>query len=91
MKPTTGRIVHYVLEDGPAKWQVRPAIVVAPCLERFPGSNYTRDECQLQVFVDGSNDFPISNPGGSVWRTSVPRDDNRTPGTWHWPARVDAK
>lgn len=88
-KPSMGRIVHYVAPEG----VTRPAIIIAPCIERFPGSNYTRDECQLHVYFDGTNDMPwsperkmaeVPNP----WRTSVPYDENKAVGTWHWPPRV---
>lgn len=80
---------------------IRPAVIIAPCLERFPGSDYRREECQLNVFWDGENDDPTrgtfrpAKTDGSpdfsaprAWRTSVPHDENKAPGTWHWPPRV---
>lgn len=84
-KPSAGRIVHYNAEGV----GVRPAVIIAPCLERFPGSGYTRDECQLHVFFDGTNDavYPATE-APSPWRTSVPYDAAGAPGTWCWPPRV---
>jgi len=75
-RPSVGRIVHYVLPDGPSAGAHRPAIIVrvwsAQCV-------------QLQVFTDGSNDGP-GYKSGLVWRTSVllGLDEN----TWHWPEFV---
>ena len=85
MKPSAGRVVHYVLSGGPENGKVRPAIIIAPCVERFPGSSYVRDECQLHVFLDGENDTQY---GYFTWATSVPYDAGGSPGTWHWPPRV---
>lgn len=79
---TEGRIVHYVLPDG----QHRPAIVVR-VWDRNPDDPIGC--CQLQVFVDGSNDhhqISANEVGhGTVWRTSVRCDEvGKAPGTWHW-------
>lgn len=82
MKPTSGRIVFYVSPDHGDQVVIRPALIIAPCLERFPDSNYQREECQLHVFWDGTNDGPnFSAP--TAWRTSVPHDEDKKPGTWH--------
>lgn len=83
-KPSAGRVVHYVND----KAEVRPAIVIAPCSERFPGSGYTRDECQLHVFFDGTNDSEDGKAPPNPWRTSVPFDAHGGANTWHWPPRV---
>jgi hypothetical protein len=94
MTPTIGRIVHYVMTPTEragslgAAGQHRPAIIIAPCNERFNTTSYTREECQLAVFIDGSNDIPGNTPGGTLWATSVPHDEDCAPGTWHWPERV---
>ncbi len=83
MKPSIGRIVHYVL-DGDHHQAVgshRPAIIV-----REP---WTPEMLNLQVFTDGENDGP-RNVSGIVWRTSVHQDEEtKAPGTWHWPERED--
>jgi hypothetical protein len=74
-----GRIVHYVLPDGPHAGEHRPAIVVRVWSE--VGVN-------LQVFMDGANDR-VSGPG-VVWATSVLYADpaEHKPRTWHWIERA---
>lgn len=86
MNPTIGRIVHYVLGGGRSEGQHRPAIIIDECNHRFGVNGYTREECQLMVFPDGTNDgFPTTAP---MWATSVPHDEEtKAPGTWHWPER----
>lgn len=95
MKPSSGRIVLYVSSEHGSEVVIRPAVVIATCNDRFPGSNYTREECQLHVLWDGTNDaigprcYPLAGPvAPSPWRTSVPHDEGKAPGTWHWPPRV---
>lgn len=76
---TAGRNVHYVLPDGRSKGEHRPAIVVKLCP---PEWNYPDGAVQLQVFVDGTNDYP--DAAGSLWRTSVLYSEGKEAGTWHW-------
>ncbi|HEY0756890.1 MAG TPA: hypothetical protein VGD98_23255 [Ktedonobacteraceae bacterium] len=81
-----GEIVDYVLPTGRNAGQHRPAIVV-----RIWETPLTRQlkAVQLQVFIDGSNDFEHGQPGtlgGLLWATSVLQDEERKqPGSWHWP------
>lgn len=82
MKPTMGRIVHYVLssQDGTMDHKVgqhRPAII----------THCWSDTCvQLQVFTDGTNDRLKGEP--VIWVTSVTHDEDEKKGrTWHWPER----
>lgn len=71
-----GRIVRYVLPDGPSAGQIRPAIVVRVWDQGNGCAN-------LHVFLDGSND-----EGANAWQTSCVFDpEERKPGTWHWPTR----
>ena len=81
MKPSVGRIVHYVLPSGQVGAH-RPAIVV----HVWPGGSgnpYPDGETvQLQVFMDGSNDWYFTS---IHWATSVTHDEGKAPGTWHWP------
>ena len=73
---TVGRIVHYVLPDGPYAGDVRPAIVVRVWNQDLGAVN-------LQVFTDQSND---GFDTGVVWATSVVHDqETKKPRTWHWP------
>ena len=88
---TEGRIVHYVLEDGPSKGQHRPAIVVQDWKQENGLIN-------LQVFTDGLNDdytttytnrvddheTAILVPQNATWCTSVHYSEEKEPGTWHW-------
>lgn len=75
MKPSIGRIVHFVLAPG-----TNPvaAIIVA----------VWTDTCvNLRIFQDGSNSQPTQF---SEWITSTTFDDSETPQvrTWHWPPKV---
>ena len=82
MKPTIGRIVHFV-QTKPAHYgdvHVHlPAIIVA----------VWGDTCvNLKVFTDGTNsDAEETKP--VKWVTSVTLDETESPQprTWHWPER----
>lgn len=95
-QPTIGRLVHYVLEHGPAKGEHRPALIVA-------GPWGEDGTANLQVFLDTDelgrhNDAPSTwpeeyRPDGLAglqlfWATSRQFDAEKAPGTWHWPERV---
>jgi hypothetical protein len=79
---TEGRIVHYVPEVGGH----RAAIIVR-------NWHTPRGSCNLQVFLDGSND-KYCGPNveecdrGIAWRSSVLFDAELKPGTWHWPEKT---
>jgi len=77
--PSIGRVVHYVLSDGPHAGEHRPAFIV---------QIWSGGYCNLQVFVDGTNDYP--DYIGSVWATSVEYSAEPKPRTWHWPEFVPA-
>ena len=82
MKPTIGRIVHFVQKNpvGYGEGVVHlPAIIVAVWGEAC---------VNLQVFTAGTN----SDSGETnrvKWTTSVTLDETEDPqpGTWHWPER----
>ena len=85
--PSIGRVVHYVLEAGPHQGEDRPALIVKVW------GDTPRSAVNLQVFVDGSNDY-YRDQGPeplTLLRTSKLRDDTKVPGTWHWPEYVPAK
>ncbi|WP_080058991.1 hypothetical protein [Spirosoma aerolatum] len=74
VKPTIGRIVHYVpfensIEASNHAKEV-PAIVVAAWGEGAL--------VNLKVFTDGIYD---------TWRPSTRYSEEKEPGTWHWPER----
>lgn len=73
---TEGCIVHYVLPDGSHAGEHRPAIVVKVW-------NQNQGYVNLQVFVDGTNDYPTTY-NGTVWATSIPFSEDPQPRTWHW-------
>ena len=79
---TEGRIVHYVPEVGGH----RAAIIVR-------NWHTSGGSCNLQVFLDGSND-KYCGPNveecdrGIAWRSSVLFDAELKPGTWHWPEKA---
>ena len=82
MKPTIGRIVHFV-QKKPAGYGDAlvhlPAIIVA----------VWGDTCaNLQVFTDGTNS-DSEETNRVKWVTSVSLDESETPQprTWHWPER----
>lgn len=89
MKPTIGRIVHFVQEkppqyqpkDGPKLFVHLPAIITA----------VWGDICvNLQVFTDGSNsEIDGTNFRSVKWITSATLDASETPAarSWHWPER----
>lgn len=76
-----GRMVHYVLPEGPSIGEHRPAVIVAIW-------NHETGACNLQVFVDGSNDaFPRMQ--GTLWATTALYDsENKAGHTWHFPEHV---
>ncbi len=82
-KPSVGRIVHYVLPDGPSKGEHRPAVIVKVW------TNNPHLGVQLQVFTDGLNDGTTYKTG-LFWATSVPYADpsENKPHSWHWCEKV---
>jgi hypothetical protein len=69
---TEGRIVRYVLDDGPHAGESRAAVVVK-VWDRETGC------VNLQVFLDGENDGD-----SKAWVTSVFYSEEHDPRTWHW-------
>lgn len=81
-----GRIVHYVLPEGPNQGEHRPAVVVR-AWGRYPhASPEASGMVNLQVFFDGTNDGHGLNT--QPWRTSVHYSEEQLPGTWHWIERA---
>jgi hypothetical protein len=82
MKPTIGRIVHYVL---PGSGKHRPALIVEDWGNGKAEAVPMGSACNLRVFLDGSNDG--SDWKDSGWPASVCYDAEMKGGTWHWPER----
>jgi len=74
-----GKIVHYVLPDGPYLGEHRPAIIIKA---------WSPETVQLGVFMDGTNDG-LSDGQLMAWQTSVLHDKNLGVGTWHFPEDTD--
>lgn len=77
MKPSIGRIVHFVVDYG-NEGKIAPAII----------TQVWSDTCvNLRVFYDGTNHAPS---GTEEWKTSCAYDEREKPDprTWHWPPRV---
>jgi hypothetical protein len=75
MKPSIGRIVHYVAygtEGGPYPKGVHHAAVIT-ALAR--DATNPRDEVNLCVFYENGTSFKLN----------IPYDAEQRPGTWHWP------
>lgn len=88
-QPSIGRIVHYVLPEGPRRGEIRPAVIVRV----FTGVDAPINPgmCNLQVLLDGGNDGLEGGLGGVVWKGSVLHSaatEAPVAGTWHWPPRV---
>lgn len=102
MKPTIGRIVHFVLANG----QHRAAMVT----NAWDSPSDHPDHCNLTVYLDQSNDLTVFARGdghltfeikpdrsletaydmknGTLAAGSVSQDEaDKAPGTWHWPER----
>jgi hypothetical protein len=82
MKPTIGRIVHFVQKKPAGYGDVLvhlPAIIVAVWSESC---------VNLQVFTDGTNSDD-QNMSPVKWVTSASLDASENPQarTWHWPER----
>jgi hypothetical protein len=95
VKPTIGRIVHYVshgspvLPDGTQKYQPLPraAIVTAvpEHLEQEPYDGCPNDGTSLPIVAS----LCILNPTGMFFDPAVPYSEDPTAGgTWHWPPRA---
>lgn len=71
MKPSVGRIVHYVSYGTPGgeyESECRAAVVVAVTSEEFL-------------------DLAVLNPTGLFFNQNVEYSPEPTGGTWHWPER----
>lgn len=75
-KPSCGRIVHYVAFGT-------------------PGGEYKPGQCRPAIVTE-VNDIATENIKATIFQTegaftkqSLPHDEGRAPGTWHWPEQVE--
>jgi hypothetical protein len=82
MKPTVGRIVHYVSYGTPGgeyQSECRAAVVTAV-------DNY-QDQGDVPTHI-GHVDLCVLNPEGMFFNKGVLQDESLIKGgTWHWPER----
>lgn len=89
MKPTIGRIVHFV-QEKPAQYQPKDGPKLLVHLPAIITAVWGETCVNLQVFTDGGNsEIDGTNFRSVKWITSVSVDptDNPQPRTWHWPER----
>lgn len=77
-KPVTkGRTVMYVVPaitpDQPKPLEAQNGAEILPAIVV---ATWSENVANLRVFCDGFE---------TTWRTSVKYDENKAPGTWHWP------
>ncbi|MFF7837553.1 hypothetical protein ACFZC6_01765 [Streptomyces ossamyceticus] len=90
MKPSVGRIVHYVSYGTPGDEytsQCRAAVVteVPEYLVAEP-----MDGCPNGTDGEWIASLAVLNPTGAFFNENVPQDENEhSGGTWHWPERTD--
>lgn len=80
MKPSVGRIVHYVSYGTPGGEydSVCRAAVITEVNEPV-------DQFDLHPMVA----LCVLNPTGQFFNTGIAYDERKRPGTWHWPERVE--
>lgn len=85
MRPSVGRVVHYVSYGTPGgefPSTCRAAIVTATngLVQYRPGVEVASD---AEVV-----DLAVLNPEGLFFNRGVVQDEAKARGTWHWPERV---
>jgi hypothetical protein len=85
MKPTIGRIVHFV-QEKPASYQPKEGPRVLVNLPAIITAVWGGTCVNLQVFTDGTNSDEM-NMAAVKWVALASLDASETPQprTWHWP------
>lgn len=82
MKPSVGRIVHYVSHGTPIRedgTQAFPSVCRAAMVTEvteYPGDEFAVGLC-------------VMNPTGLFFHRGVEQGGTQEAGCWHWPERVD--
>lgn len=80
MKPSVGRIVHYMARgsaDGAYPPVCRAAIITQVHYDVDPDTG------------EGYVGVAVLNPSGMFFHESIDYDKDSAPGSWHWPERVE--
>lgn len=96
VKPSVGRIVHYVSfgtpirEDGTQVYtsECRAAVIT----QVLPLDEMDTAQAEIEQWDESATcivGVAVLNPTGMFFHPSLPYDPNRAGGTWHWPERVD--
>ena len=72
-EPTVGRIVHYVSYGTPGG--------------EYP--SVCRAAIITEVGICEQVALAVLNPSGMFFNECVSHNEGRSPGTWHWPERVE--
>jgi len=77
MAPGVGRIVHYVAYGT-------------------PGGEFPARVCRAAVITEVTNATNVEdvgvcvlNPTGQFFNREIQHDESKSPGTWHWPERIE--
>ena len=91
MKPSVGRIVHYVSYGTPGGEYASEcrAAVVAAVPEHLPDSLEPLDGCPNGTQDVWVASLVVLNPTGLFFNEVVQQNDVREGGTWHWPERAE--
>lgn len=79
-KPSIARMVHYVsygTPNGEYESACRAAVITGV-------PEPTTEDGQTTVFAS----LCVLNPTGMFFNQFVVHDEDKSPGTWHWPERV---
>jgi hypothetical protein len=82
-KPSVGRIVHYVAYGTPGGEFPAGVCRAATITEvGIPLAENIEPDPHERVGI------MVANPTGLFFNRGIPHDENKAPGTWHWPERV---
>lgn len=80
MKPSIGRIVHYVARDSADG--VYPPTCRAAVITQV---NYDVEDTPAEGYIG----VAVLNPTGMFFHESCDYDKDHAPGSWHWVERVE--
>ena len=99
MKPSIGRIVHYMARGSLDR--VYPPVCRAAIITQVDEWYELRKEITATIAqgmelpedmvtnLPGAVGLCVLNPSGMFFHESIDYDEAKAPGSWHWPERVD--